>query len=286
MRKPDEEERRRQKYQAGLTSISSSIQHFIGNTVNKIYGHSVQIERDAGELPEVAELLRKIADEADASERIKQKPSAEPVKLNSFLEEAARALDRIANERLLPAAEHLVSGSESIIDIIRIQQNLANGDVRAVIFELEEMIREVVSPYCDQGGNTPIDVRVNAETGPGHVTLPKDLLQQALRGLTKNCREAIRIRMETANFEGKIMISSAELDGNRFSLSLSDNGCGLASEELENAIQFGYTGRKDLTGIRLQIAANFVQSLGGTISLHSRGKNRGAEVRMTLPVQV
>jgi len=68
-------------------------------------------------------------------------------------------------------------------------------------------------------------------------------------------------------------------ENKRAFLEISDSGIGLAPEELNMAFETGVSG-KGSSGFGLFYCKTIVEANGGTISLKSAGKGRGATVRM------
>ena len=93
---------------------------------------------------------------------------------------------------------------------------------------------------------------------------------------------AIKFRKE----EGPLRISvSAEVAGGNVTVHVADEGKGFSQEEKDQAFERFYqsTASSEGSGVGLAICKMIVDGLGGSITLHSDGKDRGAVVSVTLP---
>jgi signal transduction histidine kinase len=75
-------------------------------------------------------------------------------------------------------------------------------------------------------------------------------------------------------------------DDKRAELTVTDNGCGMTPEVLDQLFEPFFTRRRDGqgTGLGLSITYRIVEDHGGTITAHSDGPGRGSQLRVTLPL--
>jgi two-component system NtrC family sensor kinase len=66
-------------------------------------------------------------------------------------------------------------------------------------------------------------------------------------------------------------------------IAVTDNGGGIAPEDLPRLFDPYFTTRRTGTGIGLAISRNIIEGLGGRITVASE-LNRGTEVRIELPL--
>jgi len=87
-----------------------------------------------------------------------------------------------------------------------------------------------------------------------------------------------------ASGEGQVILGGSLQDG-RVELYVSDNGCGVPSDQLAHIFEPFFTTKKagQGTGLGLSIASNIVQEHGGSIAL-SNGTPCGVTVRIRLPL--
>ena len=66
-------------------------------------------------------------------------------------------------------------------------------------------------------------------------------------------------------------------------LSVADNGCGIAKEDLIRIFSMGYTTRDDGHGFGLHSCANVAKEMGGSLRVQSDGVGRGACFTLEVP---
>jgi len=68
-------------------------------------------------------------------------------------------------------------------------------------------------------------------------------------------------------------------------VSVTDNGIGIASENLHRIFEPGFTTRKDGHGLGLHGSARLAKELGGDLTVTSNGPGQGAVFTLELPLQ-
>lgn len=101
------------------------------------------------------------------------------------------------------------------------------------------------------------------------------LIQEALFALLQNAVEATKrggkVRLEASTRAGK------------HRLAVSDDGAGIAREQLERIFEPFYTTKKEGSGLGLSAALRIAQKHGGTVEAESPGPGRGARFTLVLP---
>ncbi|TVQ96012.1 MAG: histidine kinase, partial [Desulfovibrionales bacterium] len=69
-------------------------------------------------------------------------------------------------------------------------------------------------------------------------------------------------------------------------IQITDNGMGIAPENLTRIFQHGFTTRKDGHGFGLHSGALAARELGGSLTVHSDGLGLGATFSLELPVSL
>jgi two-component system sensor histidine kinase HydH len=82
---------------------------------------------------------------------------------------------------------------------------------------------------------------------------------------------------------GSSIALSTRRHGNRVTISIQDEGIGIAREHMAHIFDPYFTTRRAGTGLGLPIAKNIIDGLGGTISVASQ-EGQGTEIRVTLPM--
>ena len=113
-----------------------------------------------------------------------------------------------------------------------------------------------------------------------HIAGDGDRLAQVLMNLVSN---AIKFTPEG----GKVQIVAQFKDGG-VSLTVRDSGIGIPPEDLSRVFERFYQvdkarGPQRGTGLGLAITHEIIEAHGGTISVHSKGHNKGTTFRIWLP---
>lgn len=88
---------------------------------------------------------------------------------------------------------------------------------------------------------------------------------------------SLQIRNEAPHIRFHIYI-----DGDYLCLDITDNGIGVAPEDIDKIFAAGFTTKKHGNGLGLHSSANFVISSGGQILPLSEGKGKGTTIRIML----
>lgn len=111
-----------------------------------------------------------------------------------------------------------------------------------------------------------------------HIYGRKGNMEHILLNLCKNAYDAME------NTERKHLLISLQKNGNEAVLSVSDTGCGIPDETIEQIFEPFYTtkGSRQGTGLGLSVVKNIVTSMGGTMNV--RSSNEGTSFIMRFPV--
>ena len=113
------------------------------------------------------------------------------------------------------------------------------------------------------------------------VTLDKHKALQILVNLVHNAKYAL----DEASVDNKKLTIGIALQGAyRVKLTVSDNGVGIAPENLNRIFSHGFTTRKGGHGFGLHSGANAAREMGGFLSAASDGPGKGAVFTLELPL--
>jgi signal transduction histidine kinase len=113
------------------------------------------------------------------------------------------------------------------------------------------------------------------------MTVDKHKVLQILVNLIRNAKYAC----DESKREDKRIILLASAVDQRVIISVSDNGVGIPSENLQRIFEHGFTTRPGGHGFGLHSGALAAQSMGGTLTVHSDGLNLGARFTLELPLE-
>jgi signal transduction histidine kinase len=120
-------------------------------------------------------------------------------------------------------------------------------------------------------------IRLDLDPAIPPVTTDAERLRQALVNILDNAVQAV------AGRQADIRLRTLRIDGRRLAIVVTDNGSGIAPEDLPRLFDPYFTTRRTGTGIGLAISRNIIDGLGGRITVNS-ARDRGTEVRIELPL--
>jgi signal transduction histidine kinase len=128
-------------------------------------------------------------------------------------------------------------------------------------------------------GAADASARIRLELDPGIPSMRTDAerLRQALLNILGNAVQAV------AGRQADIRLRTQRIDGRHMAITVTDNGTGIAPEDMPRLFDPYFTTRRTGTGIGLAISRNIIEGLGGRITVASE-RERGTEVRIELPL--
>jgi signal transduction histidine kinase len=175
----------------------------------------------------------------------------------------------------------LILNIEHIKEIVVMQQNYAQvlGVVETV--ELSELVEDAFKINGGAYARHGITVERNYEQVPT-LSVDKHAVLQILVNLLHNAKYAC----DAANRPDKRVTVQIRAAGEgRVLVEVSDNGIGIAPENLTRVFSQGFTTRKGGHGFGLHSGALGAKQLGGSLTVRSDGVGRGATFILELPCQ-
>ena len=139
------------------------------------------------------------------------------------------------------------------------------------MFNLSELIKEIVEKYNNQNLTSSINERV-------YLNGRKNLIKRCINNLIDNALK----------YGKKVYVELSKKSTNVF-IKIEDDGPGIPEKEYDNVfkpfykIDKGRAETKSSVGLGLSIASDIIRSHGGNIKLE-KSKLKGLEVRIFLPV--
>jgi two-component system sensor histidine kinase HydH len=143
--------------------------------------------------------------------------------------------------------------------------------------DLNAMARDAARAASAADGN--VRIRLELDAGMPSMTTDMERLRQALLNILSNAVQAV------AGRQADIRLQTLLIDARRLAIIVTDNGGGIAPEDLPRLFDPYFTTRRTGTGIGLAISRNIIEGLGGRITVASE-RDRGTEVRIELPLDV
>lgn len=267
--------------QAGMAEVASNVLHNVGNVLNSVnVSASLVIESmqqsNAAGLARVVNLLRE--HEHDLASFITN--DARGKHLLAYLERFSEHL--LAKETTsLKELHALRSNIEHIKEIVTMQQRYATTSGMTQIIDLVDLVEDSLRMNADSLSRDGVEIVRKFEDVPS-INVDKHRVLQILVNLVRNAIHACR---ESQRPDKRLTLHVARVR-DRLSISVSDNGVGIAPENLTRIFSHGFTTRKDGHGFGLHGGALMARELGGTLTVHSDGINKGATFTLGLPVNV
>jgi two-component system, sporulation sensor kinase E len=143
------------------------------------------------------------------------------------------------------------------------------ADIEKLMFDVISLLKTEANLYNVQIDFYSVKKELWIECEPNQ-------LKQLFINLIKNAIEA-------SPSGEKILITLRELEDNKLSITIEDNGMGISEELLEKIGEPFYSSKEKGTGLGLTVSFKIVQSHHGTIHFVSK-KNKGTSVHIELPI--
>ena len=151
-----------------------------------------------------------------------------------------------------------------------------NVDVEMV--NLETVTREVLSFLEKEASYRNLTINITASDAVPFIQSDRGQLQQVFLNIINNAFAAV-------DDGGRIDIELKKEDQNNVSVRISDNGCGIAEENLKHIFEPFFTTKGSYgTGLGLSITYGIVSKLGGDIKVQSE-LGKGTTFTVILPIR-
>ncbi|UCG84873.1 MAG: two-component sensor histidine kinase [Gemmatimonadota bacterium] len=183
-----------------------------------------------------------------------------------------------------PSREKILSLTNSILNSARrcgrITHNLLgfakHMEVEHEKINLDRLLREVLGFLGKEASYRQIEVAFDYSGEPPSVVSDKGQLQQVFLNIINNAFAAVEDG-------GRIEIGIDPLDEHSVAVSITDNGAGIAEENLAHIFDPFFTTKEGSgTGLGLSITYGIVKKLGGSIDVTSE-VGKGTRFTITLP---
>lgn len=265
--------------EAGMAEVATGVLHNVGNVLTSVNVTSTCIVSDlrkskVGTLTKIAALLQE--HESDLGAFITQDPRGK--RLPRFLGQLAEQLTA-EQSAAIKALGQLQKNIDHIKDIVSMQQDYAKRCGVTERIDASELIEDALR--LNASALVRHDVHLVRDFhGSLSVTVEKHKVLQILVNLIRNAKYACD---ESGQADKRLTLRTA-IAGRFAKIEVTDNGIGIASENISRIFQHGFTTRKGGHGFGLHSSALAALELGGSLRAHSDGAGRGATFTLELPL--
>lgn len=259
--------------EAGLAMQATCILHNLGNALSGVTVLASELEqRMMGSrvslLHEVAALLHKQAAQLSGS----------AAQLPVFVEQLAEHVEqeRLTLLREMARLKECVGHAQEVVACQ--QQALPPRQARREMVSVSTLFESALQLSEAAFGLKGIEIERHYDY-TGAVEVERHKLLQIIVNLLANAAKAL---CDGPAADKRIRLT-ARSQGGRVCLEVGDNGVGMASGQLRQVFNFGFSTRGHGHGYGLHLSANWARELGGSLRCHSAGIGCGATFTLELP---
>jgi len=266
-------------FEAGAAQIASGVLHNVGNAMTPLAVTMVSLQKRLREAPidDMTLVLDELEKAQDSPER--------RADLEEFLRLTVRELaNAVAHAR--SDSETVGRQAEAIQQVLAQQQRHSRAAPLIEAVRLPDLVDRAVE-MVPTALRAPLAIQVDpALQSLKSVNVPRITLQQVFQNLIQNAAESVR---DAGRTRGTLRVSGgvvAGLEGDELQLRFTDDGAGIAPEDLPRIFERGFStkSRESNSGIGLHWCANAMHALGGRLAAENRGQAQGASFLVVIPL--
>lgn len=261
---------------AGMAEIASSVLHNVRNVLTSVnIASSLIVESlkrsKAGNVAKVVAMLDEHRD--DLAAFLTNDPKGAQV-----IDYLRQLSGHLTGEQtaILGELAQLQKGIEHIMDIVKAQQSYAKISGTPETLKAADLIEDALKMNSIRKGSIQVTKEIPPELS---LTVEKHKALQILVNLIRNARQACEKSAAPA-----ISVRGAN-GGDYVRISVTDNGVGIAAENLNRIFAHGFTTKKDGHGFGLHNSAMAAKEMGGNLLAQSDGPGKGATFTLELPLK-
>lgn len=263
---------------AGKAEIATQVIHNVGNVLTSIKvavseSDKICSQQPFDKLERVADLIQTHADD-ECFFQEGQRGSHIPDYLRSLATSLEDDKAKLKKE-LADCKRHL----EHMSMIVAQQQKHATAVQVIQRVDISQLVSDAIQMSSSSLKNHYIGVVRNFKDGM-FVETDKHQVLQIIVNLIRNAKHAC---LDAGSGPRMITIAVEDSGDEQFTISVADNGVGVAEENLAKLFTYGFTTRKRGNGFGLHSCANTAKELQGSLSVHSDGVGKGSTFVLTLP---
>jgi PAS domain S-box-containing protein len=266
--------------QAGMADVATSVLHNVGNVLNSVnvsahlVTDSLKRSRAAG-LGRVVSLLQEHKSDLGSFVAHDERGKVLPV----YLAELSRHLSA-DNQNALQELDSLKSNIDHIKDIVAMQQRYAKLGGVAELIDIRHLVEESMRINASAFERHAVKVVREFAEVP-QIAVDKHKVLQILVNLLRNAKDACECIGEQ---ERRVTIG-VERCAVGVRVVITDNGTGIAAENMSRIFTHGFTTKTTGHGFGLHSGALAAKEIGGVLHAASPGPDLGATFVLELPLK-
>ncbi len=264
---------------AGIAEMATGVLHNIGNALNSVNTSADVVEQRIRELrvPSVGRVAQLLQEQKD---RLLDFFTTDPrgAQLPNYLEKLTENLEGDCDDAL-DEISALQRGIEHIKEIVAAQQDHARVSAAAEEIQPSELIEYALNITRGVLSSQAINVVREFMPVPA-VRVQRQKALQILVNLIRNAKDSV---VAADLVQKQVTLGMRVSPAGAVQLYVTDNGGGIAAEDLTRIFGFGYTTKKDGHGFGLHSSALAAREMGGSLRAESPGRGKGATFIFELP---
>ena len=266
--------------QAGMAEVATNVLHNVGNVLNSVnVSASMLLEQaeqsQAASLSRLATLFKE--HQGDLAAFLTVDPRGQHV--SEYIDKLAERL-MVERKTTINELRALRERIDHIKRIVTMQQSFARISGVEENVDILELVEDALRMNGSSLQRHEIEIERQFSPVPV-VSADKHKILQVLVNLVRNAKDACT---STGRRDKRIALRVGN-EGERITVSVADNGVGIAPENMTRIFSHGFTTKKDGHGFGLHGAALAAQDLGGSLNARSDGPGHGATFTLELPLE-
>ncbi len=261
---------------AGMAEVATGVLHNVGNVLTSVNIASALMAESlkkskATSLARLVAMLRE--HESDLGAFLTKDPKGR--QLPEYLGTLSEHLTR-EQEGILQELAELQKGLEHIKNIVKAQQSYSKVSGAAETLNVADLVEDALKMNLTGKSSVRVVKELDREL---KVTVEKHKALQILVNLMSNARQAC----DESGADVKTVTVRTACEAGSVRISITDNGIGIAPENISRIFSHGFTTKKDGHGFGLHSSVQAARALGGNLLVNSEGPGKGATFTLELP---
>lgn len=265
--------------EVGMAEVATGVLHNVGNVLNSVSvtAESIQKRVRGSKISYLCDVVGLFEEHENNIGKFMANEERGK-KIPAFLANLSKELID-EQQRCLEALEELTKHVQHVGDIIQLQQSHSKTKGLVEPASIEEIIEDTLKINAEMITRNNVEVIREIPELPT-ILLDRHKVLQILTNLISNATYALS-KSEREDRTLKIQVNQHK--NGRLKINVSDNGIGIAKENLTRIFEHGFTTKKKGHGFGLHSTALAANELNGSIKVHSDGPDKGAVFTVELP---